>query len=78
MNTLLKKTSVASLAAFQKQYPQTTSGDLQAFTLGYKAAVEDVQKLLTIIVQKFDRCVHGDRGCYFADVVSDLKLFTKE
>jgi DnaJ-class molecular chaperone len=34
---------IGALKEFQQQYPMVTSGDMQAFVLGYKAAFKDYQ-----------------------------------
>ena len=40
-----------ALEDFQKQYPMTTSGDLQAFVLGYQAATKDAAET---VKEKFE------------------------
>ena len=41
--------ALTSLENFRSQYPTTTSADLQAFTLGYKAAIKDMKsKIISI------------------------------
>jgi len=37
--------ALTSLENFRSQYPASTSGDLQAFTIGYNAAIKDMEVL---------------------------------
>lgn len=45
MDARQKELSLNSLNLFQRQYPQSTSGDLQAFVLGYDACLKDLETI---------------------------------
>ena len=35
--------------------------------------VQQLKAEIAALVREFDRCVKGERGCYFADVVKKLR-----
>ncbi len=57
MNNMDQKL-VDALYVFQHQYPNVTSGDLQTFIMGWKAAVSEIEAHME------DTMMNGNQGMY--------------